>query len=231
MLADAGASETAAVATDGLAAAEVAEATAAKGANVALATRIGLLGKLGGVLGGLGLGWYLGGKFSGTKYQHTAKGADIRKSYRGAPEDDDAPSAEQKAADESRSALPTPEEQVAYQQATRKKMGLAPLPIGAAMKNVTRPKPEPTEGLKIPHMAEGGRVTKPTIALIGEAGTEDVIPLNRRSGVAGTYTFTIHAPITISGVTDPRAVALQVRSELEHAVRDAEARRRGGMHD
>jgi hypothetical protein len=80
-------------------------------------------------------------------------------------------------------------------------------------------------------MAEGGRVTKPTVALIGEAGTEDVIPLNRRSGVAGTYTFTIHAPITISGVTDPRAVALQVRSELEHAVRDAEARRRGGTHD
>ena len=34
----------------------------------------------------------------------------------------------------------------------------------------------------IPHMAEGGIVTKPTIALIGEAGPEAVIPLGKNMG-------------------------------------------------
>jgi hypothetical protein len=38
-------------------------------------------------------------------------------------------------------------------------------------------------------------------------------------------------PITIHSASDPVAVASQIQSTLERAVRDAEARRRGGMHD
>jgi TP901 family phage tail tape measure protein len=82
-------------------------------------------------------------------------------------------------------------------------------------------------------MAKGGIATKPTLVEVGDAGTEGIVPLPHgfRQGLGNSTTITIHMPITIHDATDPRAVALQVRSELEHAVRDAEARRRGGMHD
>jgi len=43
----------------------------------------------------------------------------------------------------------------------------------------------------IPKLAEGGIVTKPTLALIGEAGPEAVVPLGKRGG-AGSYTITIN---------------------------------------
>ena len=36
--------------------------------------------------------------------------------------------------------------------------------------------------VSIPRLAEGGIVTKPTVALIGEAGPEAVVPLNRGRG-------------------------------------------------
>jgi hypothetical protein len=35
----------------------------------------------------------------------------------------------------------------------------------------------------IPKMAEGGVVTQPTLALIGEAGSEAVVPLDRMGGM------------------------------------------------
>ena len=39
---------------------------------------------------------------------------------------------------------------------------------------------------EIPMLAEGGIVTKPTLAMIGEGGAEAVIPLNKRNGGTGT---------------------------------------------
>ena len=53
----------------------------------------------------------------------------------------------------------------------------------------------------IPRLAEGGIVTSPTLALIGEAGPEAVIPLNRGGGVGGNNYITIN----VSGA-DPQAV-------------------------
>lgn len=52
----------------------------------------------------------------------------------------------------------------------------------------------------IPHLAAGGLVTRPTLALIGEAGPEAVIPLNRapigvRGGNDGGVTVNINAPV------------------------------------
>jgi hypothetical protein len=47
----------------------------------------------------------------------------------------------------------------------------------------------------IPHLAEGGIVSSPTVALIGERGPEAVVPLNQAGGMGGT---TI-GPIYISG--------------------------------
>lgn len=42
-----------------------------------------------------------------------------------------------------------------------------------------------TATVKVPAYANGGIVTKPTLALIGEAGPEEVVPLNRQSQRAG----------------------------------------------
>jgi hypothetical protein len=49
-------------------------------------------------------------------------------------------------------------------------------------------------GITIPKMAEGGIVTGPTLALIGEAGPEAVIPLNGRNAGMGT-----NVTINVSG--------------------------------
>lgn len=43
---------------------------------------------------------------------------------------------------------------------------------------------------EIPRLAEGGIVTKPTIAMIGEAGPEAIVPLDRGGGVPGDITIT-----------------------------------------
>jgi hypothetical protein len=58
---------------------------------------------------------------------------------------------------------------------------------------------------QIPTFAEGGIVTGPTLALIGEAGPEAVIPLSKAGGVGGvmggtTYNITVDAGLISSGV-------------------------------
>jgi len=45
------------------------------------------------------------------------------------------------------------------------------------------------EGLDVPHMAEGGIVTRPTLAMIGERGTEAVVPLGKNFGMGGNATI------------------------------------------
>lgn len=50
----------------------------------------------------------------------------------------------------------------------------------------------------IPQLAEGGIVTKPTLAIIGEAGPEAVVPLNKAGGM-GTTTININMPAGASG--------------------------------
>lgn len=52
-------------------------------------------------------------------------------------------------------------------------------------------------------LAEGGIVTKPTVALIGEAGPEKVIPLNR-AGADASGGMHFNAPINLPNVRDPR---------------------------
>lgn len=47
----------------------------------------------------------------------------------------------------------------------------------------------------IPHLAAGGIVTRPTLALIGESGPEAVIPLSRAGGVAGGVTLNFSGPV------------------------------------
>jgi hypothetical protein len=64
-------------------------------------------------------------------------------------------------------------------------------------------------GLNIPAMANGGIVTGPTLALIGEAGPEAVIPLNRAGGMGGN-----NVTINVNG-GDPRAVVDALRRYMQ----------------
>jgi len=51
----------------------------------------------------------------------------------------------------------------------------------------------------IPYLAEGGIVTGPTLAMIGERGPEAVIPLSgRNSGMGGNYTINITGGLSSS---------------------------------
>ena len=69
----------------------------------------------------------------------------------------------------------------------------------------------------IPHLAKGGVVSKPTLALIGEDGPEAVVPLGKKNAPRGklglgsggdTYVF------NISGALDPGGVAAQIERLL-----------------
>lgn len=68
----------------------------------------------------------------------------------------------------------------------------------------------------IPALAHGGIVTGPTLALIGEAGPEAVVPLNGKFGLGGnTYRITVVAPIGASSA--------DIGRELTHHIEAYEA--------
>jgi hypothetical protein len=65
---------------------------------------------------------------------------------------------------------------------------------------------------RIPAMAAGGIVTKPTLALIGEAGPEAVVPLNRKNTPTGnTYNINVNAGMGTNGA--------QVGKEIVDAIK------------
>jgi SLT domain-containing protein len=63
----------------------------------------------------------------------------------------------------------------------------------------------------IPYLANGGIVNSPTLAMIGEAGPEAVIPLSK-SGIMGN---TIN--VTVNGAIDPESTARQIISILNNS--------------
>jgi hypothetical protein len=77
--------------------------------------------------------------------------------------------------------------------------------------------PAVTQGLlnklaRIPAMAAGGIVTGPTLALIGEAGPEAVVPLSgRNSGMGNTYNINVNAGMGTNGA--------QVGKEIVDAIK------------
>jgi hypothetical protein len=64
-------------------------------------------------------------------------------------------------------------------------------------------------GMVIPKMADGGIVTSPTIAMIGEAGPEAVIPLDRMKNSGG---------ITVN-VTGGLATSAEIGQAVVNAIR------------
>ena len=61
--------------------------------------------------------------------------------------------------------------------------------------------------MAVPAMANGGIVTSTTLALIGEAGPEAVVPLNRAGGMGGVT-------INVNG-GDPQAVVAALRRYMQ----------------
>ena len=51
----------------------------------------------------------------------------------------------------------------------------------------------------VPYLATGGIVTKPTLAMIGEAGAEAVIPLNKSNAMGDTYNITVNGAMDAEG--------------------------------
>ena len=60
--------------------------------------------------------------------------------------------------------------------------------VGNLLNNGTTPKPA---GLNIPRMADGGIVNSATLAIIGEAGPEAVVPLDKMRGMGGNITINV----------------------------------------
>jgi hypothetical protein len=59
----------------------------------------------------------------------------------------------------------------------------------------------------VPKLAEGGIVSKPTLAIIGEAGPEAVIPLSKMGGSGGNnYSITVNAGIGTNGTQVGREI-------------------------
>ena len=68
--------------------------------------------------------------------------------------------------------------------------GLASLPAGAGISF--------GDGAKLPKMADGGIVTRPTVALIGEAGPEAVVPLSGNKGKGfGGSSVSVHVDTAV----------------------------------
>jgi hypothetical protein len=66
----------------------------------------------------------------------------------------------------------------------------------------------------IPLLAQGGIVTRPTLAMLGEAGPEAVVPLSGRHGMGGTV---INVPVYIAGsVISERQLVRVIRDEFLH---------------
>ena len=53
-------------------------------------------------------------------------------------------------------------------------------------------------GINIPKMAEGGLVTAPTLALIGESGPEMVVPLSKMKNMGGNITVNVNGGLATS---------------------------------
>jgi hypothetical protein len=75
------------------------------------------------------------------------------------------------------------------------------------------PQPDisPIDRISLPRLAKGGIVTSPTIAMIGEAGPEAIVPLSRGNGMGGNITVNVQA----SPLSSPADVGAAVVDALQ----------------
>jgi hypothetical protein len=69
---------------------------------------------------------------------------------------------------------------------------------------------------QIPHLAQGGIVNSPTIALIGEAGPEAVVPLSKMGGMGGGLNVVVNVQ---GSVVQEHDLAITVRDQIAQMMR------------
>jgi SLT domain-containing protein len=72
---------------------------------------------------------------------------------------------------------------------------------------------------EIPNLAAGGIVTSPTIARIGEAGPEAVIPLGGGGGGGMMPSITINFPVGSTVIMDNEASARALADQITQQIR------------
>jgi TP901 family phage tail tape measure protein len=65
--------------------------------------------------------------------------------------------------------------------------------------------------IQLPRLAEGGIVNRETLAIIGEAGPEAVIPLDRLGSMGATYNITVNAGVGTNGPEVGRAIVAEIK--------------------
>lgn len=93
-------------------------------------------------------------------------------------------------------------------------LGANAIPAAAALIGTTAL----AKALAIPTLAEGGIVTKPTLALIGEAGPEAVVPLNKASVGSNVFNFKIEIE-KVSNDIDMDELAEMIGENVEEKLR------------
>ena len=71
--------------------------------------------------------------------------------------------------------------------------------VGSVVTDPTRGTLGSLLGIRIPFMAAGGIVTGPTLAMIGEAGPEAIVPLDRLGGMGGGVTVNVGGSVISEG--------------------------------
>ena len=69
--------------------------------------------------------------------------------------------------------------------------------------------------MDIPMMANGGIVNSPTLAMIGEAGPEAVIPLSKMGNMGGGINITVNAGL----VSTPDQIGQEIIQAIQKAQR------------
>ena len=73
---------------------------------------------------------------------------------------------------------------------------------------------------EIPKLAEGGIVNQPTLAMIGEAGPEAVVPLNRGGGAMGGVTVNVMMPEGGTVILDDESTAQRFADFITMQIRE-----------
>jgi hypothetical protein len=64
---------------------------------------------------------------------------------------------------------------------------------------------------RIPQLAEGGIVDRATLALIGEAGPEAVVPLGKLGAMGNVYNITVNAGMGTNGAEVGREIVAAIK--------------------
>jgi len=93
--------------------------------------------------------------------------------------------------------------------------GIAGINKGIGLINNVNPFDDVPNIPNIPKLAKGGIVTQPTLAIIGEAGPEAVVPLSRAGSLGGGITINVQAGL----VSSPEQVGQQIIEAIQQAQR------------